>query len=63
VPSPPAATLLITVRARRDQDFPDNIFVTLRCHHLGADVDSEEVVSTSTIGEAVTAINGWLEEL
>ena len=58
-----AAALLITIRARKDVDFPDHIFVTMQRHRLTEVERPPKTVTTATISDTLDVVERWLESL
>ena len=60
---PTTGSILITIRARSDPDFPEHVFATIALYDVLKTPEPAEFVSTSTVTEAVAQIDRWLGRL
>jgi hypothetical protein len=54
---------LVTIRVRRDDDFPDDLFISLRSYSVGEQDEPTNTAEVTTVSSALDVAKGWLEDL
>ena len=56
-------TVLMTIRVRRDADFPSRHFISLRRYAIDRSLEPERTANVATVDEAVELTRAWLKNL
>ena len=56
-------TVLMTIRVRRDVDFPSRHFISLRRYAIARSLEPERTANVATVDEAVELTRAWLKNL
>lgn len=60
---PDNGVTLVTIRVRRDVDFTDGLFISLRSYSIDERSEPRHTAEVTTIESAVGVVEGWLEDL